>query len=192
MASLPKFARPTFEQSLEVWRKLLDDRNLPTELVWIYDENLVFERDGESGFRLGYQTHFTPPPPEAERITFDYFCEFEARMAYYRLGSNRGRSVCLMLCDVWFEGKDETDGYVRKDDWLMSFHPGTGNEIEEIRDEERWRNRIVRNRPLHDLDFCMTLRGVHEMLAHGRVLTTYEHCALKLLGAWRRILREQR
>ncbi|HOB34000.1 MAG TPA: hypothetical protein PKH32_14065, partial [Verrucomicrobiota bacterium] len=106
--------------------------------------------------------------------------------------SNRGRSVCLMLCDVWFEGKDETDGYVRKDDWLMSFHPGTGNEIEEIRDEERWRNRIVRNRPLHDLDFCMTLRGVHEMLAHGRVLTTYEHCALKLLGAWRRILREQR
>ena len=34
----------------------------------------------------------------------------------------------------------------------------------------------------------MTLRAVHETLAHGRVLTAYEHYALKLLDAWRRLL----
>jgi hypothetical protein len=47
---------------------------------------------------------------------------------------------------------------------------------------------MVKNRPLHDLDFCMPLRAVHEVLAHGRVLTTYEHYALRFLHAWRRII----
>jgi hypothetical protein len=37
----------------------------------------------------------------------------------------------------------------------------------------------------------MSLRAVHEMLAHGRVLTSYEHYALKLLGAWRRLVERQ-
>jgi hypothetical protein len=34
----------------------------------------------------------------------------------------------------------------------------------------------------------MTLRAVHETLAHGRVLTAYEHYALRFLHAWRRML----
>jgi hypothetical protein len=33
----------------------------------------------------------------------------------------------------------------------------------------------------------MTLRAIHETLAHGRVLTAYERYALKLLSSWRRI-----
>jgi len=45
----------------------------------------------------------------------------------------------------------------------------------------------LRDRPLHDLDFCMTLRAIHETLAHGRVLTAYERYALKLLSSWRHI-----
>ena len=50
--------------------------------------------------------------------------------------------------------------------------------------EQRWKQRILRDRPLHDLDFSMSLRSVHEILAHGRVLTAYEHYALKFLHGW--------
>src|SRR5512142_1217640 len=93
-----------------------------------------------------------------------------------------------MLCDPWFESRRERDGFVARDEWLISFYPGGAAEVEEVADEERWKQRMVRDRPLHDLDFCMTLRAVHEILAHGRVLTTYEHYALRLLGAWRRFV----
>jgi hypothetical protein len=71
----------------------------------------------------------------------------------------------------------------------MAFRPGPNEEIEEIKDKQRWLNRIVRDRPIHDLDFCMTLQAIHETLAHGRVLTAYERYALKLLHGWRKLLR---
>jgi hypothetical protein len=175
--------------ALDAWQKLLAECRLPTELVWIFDENLCFERGpDQSGFRLGYQTRFTPPPPDAERVAFDYFADFEARLVFYRIGSSRGKSVCLVLCDGWFESKGGREGFTRRDEWLVSFYPGAAGEVELITDEQRWKNRILRNRPLHDLDFCMALRGVHEILAHGRVLTTYEHYALKLLHGWSRLL----
>jgi hypothetical protein len=61
-------------------------------------------------------------------------------------------------------------------------------EVEEIKDVERWKGRVLKNRPLHDLDFCMRLRSVHELLAHGRVLTAYEHYALRFLHVWTRFL----
>jgi hypothetical protein len=184
------FTRPTFEESLSAWRNVLEERRLPTDLLWIFDENLCFEREpaAPNRVRLGFQTRLTPPPDGAERVAFDYFSGFPARVVYYRIGSNRNRSVCLVLCDDWFESKNEREGFVRRDDWLMSFHPGDAGEIEEITEPERWRQRIVRDRPLHDLDFCMTLRGVHEILAHGRVLTSYEHYALRFLHAWRRFV----
>jgi hypothetical protein len=38
----------------------------------------------------------------------------------------------------------------------------------------------------------MSLRAIHETLAHGRVLTSYERYALKLLHVWRRLLGEQK
>jgi hypothetical protein len=37
----------------------------------------------------------------------------------------------------------------------------------------------------------MTLRAVHETLAHGRVLSAYEHYALKLLHAWKRLIKAE-
>jgi len=86
------------------------------------------------------------------------------------------------------EPKGESEGFLRRDDWLISFRPGGREEIEEITDEQRWKQRIQRDRPLHDLDFCMMLRAVHETLAHGRALTAYEHYALKFLDAWRHLL----
>lgn len=189
-----KYTRPSFEDANTAWKALLSRRGFPTDLVWVFDENLCFEKDpsGVAGFKLGFQTSFTPPPSGAEGIAYEYFSDFDTRLVFYRIGSCRGRSLCLMLCDEWFETRKEGDGFKRRDDWLMLFYPGAQAEIEEIKDEQRWKNRVLRNRPLHDLDFCMTLRAVHESLAHGRVLSTYEHFALKLLHLWRQILRPSR
>jgi len=190
---LPQFTRPTFNEALNTWKKLLAERQLPTDLVWLFDENLCFEKDpsGKEPFKLSYQTRLSPPPPDADRVAYNYFCDFEARLVFYRIGSSKGKSICVQLCDEWFESKNDNNGFVRRDEWLMSFHPGAAGEIEEVTDEKRWQGRILRDRPLHDLDFCMTLRSVHEMLAHGRVLTSYEHYALKFLHSWRRLLRGQ-
>lgn len=193
MTNLPQFARPPFAEVLNAWKSALSQRGFPADCLWVFDENLCFERkhDSPEGFQLGIQTIFTPPPPEAEHIAYDYFCEFEARIVFYRIGTCRGKSVCVMLCDPWFEPKGESDGFIRQNGWLISFFPGKTREIEEITDAERWRRRIVRDRPLHDLDFCMRLRSVHEILAHGRVLTAYEHYALRFLHAWSRFLRHK-
>jgi hypothetical protein len=109
-----------------------------------------------------------------------------------RLGSHDGKSVCLLLCDQWFRTKTESEGYTRRREWHMAFRPGTAQELEEVKDKQRWEARLLRNRPLHDLDFCMTLRAVHETLAHGRVLTAYERYALKLLHVWRHWLGDPR
>jgi hypothetical protein len=192
MANTPQFTRPEFTAALSAWKTVLKDRKLPADLVWIFDENLCFEKapDG-SGFKLGFQTRLTPPPQEAEQIAYDYFCEFDTRIVFYRAGSWQGKSVCLLLCDEWFEPKADKEGFLRKDEWRISFRPGSEGDIEEITNPERWKNRTLRNRPLHDLDFCMTLRGVHEILAHGRVLTAYEHYALRFIDAWRRLLGEK-
>ena len=188
MSNLPQFARPSFSTALTEWKTILGQHQLPADLVWIFDENLCFEKDAaaKGGFKLGFQTRITPPPADAEQIAYDHFCDYEARVVFYRIGSSSGKSVCLLLCDGWFESKGESEGYLKRDPWLMSFHPGAAFEIEEITDESRWKQRILRDRPLHDLDFCMTLQSVHETLAHGRVLTPYEQFALKVLGGSRR------
>jgi hypothetical protein len=185
-----QFKRPAFSEALDAWKQLLAQRGLPSECLWIFDENLCFESDSArpGGFRLGYQTVFTPPPPTAEQIAFEEFAESPARLVFYRLGSSAGKSVSLVLCDPWFEAKNEAEGFIRRDEWLMSFRPGAAEEVPLVTDEQRWKQRLLLNRPLHDLDFCMSLRAVHEVLAHGRVLSSYERYALKFLGAWRRIL----
>src|SRR5579863_6710774 len=164
-----EFQRPTFEDAANVWKTLLQQRGLPSDCLWIFDENLCFEPDPSSGggFKLGYQTTITPPPPNAEHAAYDEFADTDFRVVFYRLGSSRGKSVCLLLCDEWFESKGEADGFVRRDDWMMSFRPGTTGEVAEITDAQRWKNRMVRNRPLHDLDFCMTLQAIYELMAHG-------------------------
>jgi hypothetical protein len=193
MSTTPHFTRPTFDQALKTWTDLLRERQLSTDLVWIFDENLCFERatSGPAGFKLGFQTAFTPPPAGAEKIAYREFISTQARVVFYRVGSCGGKSVCLLLCDSWFELRGQPEGFIRRDEWLMSFRPAGPHEIEEITDQQRWENRLVRERPLHDLDFGMTLRAVHETLAHGRVLTPSEHFALRLLNAWRRLLRRE-
>ena len=187
MANTPSFARPRFDEALEGWKSRLRLMGLPTDLLWVFDENLCFEKTpGEA--RFGYQLIFTPPPPDAERIAYEHFAEFSAPLVFYRAGSAHGKSVCLLLCDKWFEKKTEAEGFSKRADWLMVFRPGPNEEIEEITEKQRWQNRIVRDRPIHDLDFCMALQAIHETLAHGRVLTAYERYALKLLHGWRKFI----
>lgn len=190
MQKIPKFTRPTFGEALNAWKATLSQHGLPADLIWIFDENLCYEEDpaARGKLKLGFQTRFAPPPPDAEHIAYDHFAGFEAPIVFYRIGSCRGKSVCLLLCDGWFQSKGENEGFHRREDWLISFRPGGAEPVEEITDPQRWKQRIVRDRPLQDLDFCMSLRAVHEMLAHGRVLTAYEHYALRLFNAWHRLL----
>ncbi len=177
--------RPVFEDALAAWKTQLKERRFSTELLWILDENLCFERDpaGLSGVKLGFQTKFTPQAPDSAKVTYHHFAETDARLVFYRRGASGGKSVCMLLCDAWFEGKNENEGYIRRDDWLISFHPGEADEIEEITDENRWKQRVVHGRPLSAVDFCMTMSALHELKAHGRLLTPDERFGLQILRA---------
>jgi hypothetical protein len=183
MENTGHYQRPPFEDALAAWKKLLTQRGLSTDLLWILEENLCFEPDPgtPANVKLGFQTRFTPHPPDAAKVTYHHFAELDARLVFYRLGANAGRSICLVLCDAWFEPKGEAEGYVRRDDWLVSFFPGADEEIEEVTDAKRWQGRIVRGRPLTAVDFCMTLAALRELKAHGRVLTPDERFGLKIL-----------
>jgi hypothetical protein len=188
METTRRYQRPPFEDALTAWQALLTKRGLSTDLVWILEENLCFEKDPgtPAGVKLGFQTRFTAHPPDAAKFTYHHFAEVDARLVFYRLGANAGHSICLLLCDAWFEPKDEADGYVRRDEWLVSFYPGAREEIEEVTDAKRWQERVVRGRPLSAVDFCMTLAALRELKAHGRVLTPDERFGLKILRSLRR------
>jgi hypothetical protein len=188
MENTSRYQRPPFEDALAAWKSLLTERRLSTDLLWILEENLCFEKDPgtPAGVKLGFQTQFTPHPPDAAKVTYHHFAELDARLVFYRLGANAGRSICLLLCDAWFEPKNETDGYVRRDDWLVSFFPGADDEIGEVTDAKRWQERVVRGRPLSAVDFCMTLAALRELKAHGRVLTPDERFGLKILRSMHR------
>jgi len=177
------YQRPPFEDALDAWKALLKSRGFSTEILWVLDENLCFENDPGTpgGVKLGFQTQFTPHPVDSAKVIYHHFAEEDARLVFYRLGQNRDRSICMLLCDDWFEGKDAQDGYVRRDEWLVSFHPGDAGEIEEVTDANRWKNRVVRGRPLSAMDFCMTMAALHELKAHGRVLTPDERFGLQIL-----------
>jgi hypothetical protein len=178
-----RYHRPPFEDVLSAWKQVLKEKGFSTDLLWILEENLCFENDPATpaGAKLGFQTQFSPPPADAPKTTYHHFAEMDARLVLYRLGENSGRSVCIQLCDPWFEPKGETDGYIRRDEWLVSLYPGANEEIEEIVDEQRWRDRVIRGRPLSAVDFCMTLSALRELKAHGRVLSPDERFGLKIL-----------
>ena len=178
-----RYQRPPFEDAEAVWKNVLAEHGFSTKLLWILEENLCFENDpgSEAGVKLGFQTQFTAQPPDLAKVTYHYFAEMESRLVFYRLGSNNGHSVCMILCDDWFEPKHEKDGYLRKDEWLASFHPGGKGEIEEIAYSKRWQQRVVRGRPLTPMDFCMTLAALRELKAHGRLLDADERLGLKIL-----------
>jgi len=189
MSSVATVIRPNLSDALAAWKKLLADRGLATDLLWIFEENLCFEKkaDVPGGVHIGFQTRFSPAPQEALEIAYEHFCESDARIVFYRLGESKGRSVCILLGDPWFNDKKESDGFVLRNDWGVSFHAGQKIEIEEVTDMRRWIRRIRRERPLHDVDFCMTLAAVDEIQIHGRVLTAGERYSEAMLSKLRRI-----
>ena len=184
MPKTTHYQRPPYEDALNAWKLLLKEHEYSADIIWVLDENLCFEKDAAAagGVKLGIQTQFTPPHADSSaKVVYHHFAETAARMAFYRLGSSRGRSVCILLCDEWLEGKSESEGYLRRDEWLISFYPGSSQEIEEITDPKRWKERVVRGRPLSAVDFCMTMSALHELKAHGRVLTPDERFGLQIL-----------
>jgi hypothetical protein len=183
------FTRPNLSDALATWKKLLAERGFNSDLQWIFEENLCFERKPEvpGGIHIGFQTRFSPVPQESLDIAYEHFCESDARIVFYRLGESKGRSVCILLGDPWFNEKQESDGFVRRDEWGISFFPGQQIEIEEVADMRRWIRRLRRERPLHDVDFCMTLAAVDEIQIHGRVLTAGERYSEEMLSKLRRI-----
>jgi hypothetical protein len=182
--------RPTLAEALDAWKQLLAERRYATDIIWIFEENLCFERLNiePGGFHFGFQTKFTPPSEDALEIAFDQFSETGTRMVFYRLGDVPGKSVCILLCDPWFENKNTADGYVRRDDWKLSFHAGHTDGIEEITDLTRWLRRVKRDRALHDFDFCMSLATIDEIRIYGRPLAPYERFAESMISRLRRVL----
>lgn len=191
--SNPKITRPSLKEAQAAWQECLARHELPAEPLWIFTENLCIEpsRSAPGSFHFGFQTKFTPPDADALEIAYDHFCETPARIVFYRLGSVSKKSVCILLCDPWFEEKNARDGFERRDDWKISFHPGHPGEIEEVTDLTRWVRRVKRDRAFHDFDFGMALETVDEIRFHGRPLQPYERMAQKMLGRLRRILGQQ-
>src|SRR5438105_11807290 len=117
MEQARRYSRPPFEEVLAAWKELLKKKGFSTDILWILEENLCFEHDKKSpaGVKLSFQTRFTPPPADAPKVTYHHFAEMDARLVFYRLGANGGRSICMQLCDPWLESKTEAEGYSRKD-----------------------------------------------------------------------------
>ena len=134
------FTRPNLSDALVAWKNLLADRGFATDLLWIFEENLCFEKKPEvpGGIHIGFQTRFSPVPDESLEIAYEHFCENDTRIVFYRLGENKGRSVCILLGDPWFSDKKESDGFVLRNEWGILFHPGQKIEIEEVTDMRRW------------------------------------------------------
>jgi hypothetical protein len=190
MNSTTTLKRPSLAEALDAWKQLLAERGFATDIIWLFEENLCFERLNiePGGFHFGFQTKFTSPSADALEIAFDHFAETDARMVFYRLGDVPGKSVCILLCDPWFENKGAPDGYLRRDDWKMSFHAGHADGIEEITDLTRWLRRVKRDRALHDFDFCMALATIDEIKIYGRPLAPYERFAESMVSRLRRVL----
>jgi hypothetical protein len=186
----PIFKRPQLREALATWRDLLEAQKLATEPVWIFTENLCLEpsRTAPNSLQLGFQTSFTPPDDDALEIAYDQFAESGARMVFYRLGSSPRGSVCILLCDPWFESRNEREGFIRQEKWGISFFTGRSGEIEEITDLTRWLRRVKHNPAFRDFDFAMSLATVDEIKLYGRPLQPYERFAESLIGRLRRML----
>ncbi len=192
MKSDAQCKRPPLGEALKEWNQLLAKRGFATDITWIFAENLCVEKSptAPGGFHFGYQTRFTPPTEDALDIAFDQFADTNAPVVFYRLGARPGRSVCMLLCDPWFENKRDADGFVRRDEWRILFYPGAKDEIEEVTDLTRWLRRVKRDRAFHDLDFGMTLEAIDEIKIYGRTLAPYERFAAVMVNRLRRLLRQ--
>ncbi len=187
--STPNFMRPALDDAVSAWKNCLTRHGFPADSQWIFSENLCIERSRTvpGSLHIGFQTKFTQPDDDALDIAYDHFSDTAARIVFYRLGSSAGKSVCILLCDTWFEEKSAADGFERRDDWKISFRPGHPGDIEEITELVRWVRRVRRDRAFHDFDFGMSLEMIDEIRKNGRALLPYERMAQRMLGRLRRV-----
>jgi len=187
--SAPKQNRPPLSEALAAWQKHLTARSLPADCTWIFAENLCLDPSPvNSGRRVGFQTKFTQSSEDALEMAYDLFGETDAPVIFYRLGTSGQRSICLLLCDTWFENKSAAEGFESQGDWGISFFAGQPVEIEEVTDLTRWLRREKRGNTPHELDFAMALATIDEIKIHGRTLMPYERFAESMLGRLRRML----
>jgi hypothetical protein len=188
--SEPKFNRPPLAEALAAWQERLAAKKLPTQCQWIFAENLCLEPSNVTPgtLRVGFQTKFSTPPDDALEIAYDIFGATAAPLVFYRLGSSERGSVCILLCDAWFEDKKVSEGFESKDGWGISFFAGGSEAIEEITDLTRWLRREKGGRNPQALDFAMSLATIDEIKIYGRTLMPYERFAENMLGRLRRML----
>jgi hypothetical protein len=187
--SKPTNTRPNLATALAAWRECLTKAGLPAELTWIFAENLCLEAAGApDSYRIGFQTRFTPPDDDALEIAYDIFSETNSHIVFYRLGTANKKSVCILLCDPWLDKRGEHEGFIVNRDWRVSFRPGKGGEIEEVKDLTRWVRRVKGGRDFQDFDFGMSLATIDEIKLHGRALMPYERMADKMVSRMRRVL----
>src|ERR1019366_1483635 len=103
MKSDAQFKRPSLEEAVKDWKKLLAERGFATDIVWIFAENLCVEksRTEPGGFHFGFQTRFTPPSAYALDIAFDHFVGTDAPIVFYRLGGGPGKSALMLPGVSW-------------------------------------------------------------------------------------------
>jgi len=92
-----RYQRPPFEDALAVWRNLLAQRGFSTDLLWILEENLCFEKDPGTPARvkLGFQTRFSPHPPDAAKVTYHHFAELDCAAGVLSPRNQRGPLTLL-------------------------------------------------------------------------------------------------
>ncbi len=89
-------------------------------------------RGNRAGFTLRSRRGSRRRTEEALDIAYDFFSETPGRVVFYRLGGIPDKSVCVLLCDSWFDKMDASEGYVRRDDWGVSFYPGLDDQTKEV------------------------------------------------------------
>jgi len=92
---------------------LLAERGFATDIIWIFAENLCVEksRAEPGGFHFGFQTRFTPRLLMRWTSRSTILAKRTRRLSFYRLGGRPGKSVCMLLCDSWFETGALTTGF---------------------------------------------------------------------------------
>ena len=166
---------PPFDEALSAWTSFLAEQGLPTELSWVFDENVVrVPVEGTLYFTPSFQVELDAPQPEYARIAYEYFAATPWPVVFRAVGTSASKCLCMILCDDWFEGDDEDLGVRYRKPWHMYFDAGSGEEVGEVRDRGAWRRLKARTQALSDLDFGMTLQAVRELQQHGRILPPWQ------------------